>query len=385
MRIALGAIAVVFAGLVLFEVTMQPSGAERVELAVIFAMMAAASGLAAALLPALAGRSTRIVVTIFTLSLTSLLVAALGISVAAGRMFLSDHDLTLVLVVLGVALLSALGFAFATSRSLTEDLRKMAVTASRVADGDLTARTDVARADEIGALAVAIDEMAGELETDREARTRLFASVGHDLRTPLASLRAALEALRDGVAPDPDRYLASMQRDVAALNALVDDLFLLARIEAGAVPLEYAATDLAEIADEAIEVLRPVAERSSIRIRLDGDGRAVVNTGAEAVSRVVRNLLDNAIRHAPSGSTITVSVRNGRAATVTIVDEGPGFDPAFVADAFDSFTRADPARERSTGGAGLGLAIARGYVTALGGEIWAEPGPGGRVGFSLPA
>lgn len=384
MRIALGAIAVVLTGLVLFELTMQPTGAERVELAVIFAMMAAASAVAAAVLPGLARRSRHIVFTIFALSLTSLLVAAFGISVAAGRMFLSDHDLTLILVVLGVALLAALGFAFAASRSLTSDLRKMADTAERVAAGDLGARTGVHRADEIGTLAEAIDTMAVELQHDRDARQRLFASIGHDLRTPLASLQAALEALRDGVAPDPDRYLASMQHDVAALNVLVDDLFLLARIEAGAVPVEFAATDLTEIADEAIEVLRPVAESASIDIRLDGDGRAVVTTGAEEVSRVVRNLLDNAIRHAPRGSTVTVSVRNGRDATVTVTDEGPGFDPAFVADAFDSFTRSDPARERSTGGAGLGLAIARGYVVALGGTIWAEPGPGGRVGFTLP-
>jgi signal transduction histidine kinase len=98
----------------------------------------------------------------------------------------------------------------------------------------------------------------------------------------------------------------------------------------------------------------------------------------------MRNLIDNAIRHAPVGSVVTVEVNRDAGATVMVLDEGPGFSDAFLPFAFESFSRSDADRSRETGGAGLGLAIAKGFVSALDGEIWAEPGPGGKVGFRLP-
>ncbi len=166
------------------------------------------------------------------------------------------------------------------------------------------------------------------------------------------------------------------------LNQLVDDLFLLARIESGGFEYELVPVDLAEIADEAIEVLTPVSQLAGINIRLNTDGSSVVSTGPVPIGRVIRNLLDNAIRHAPPGSEITVTVE--MPATVRVADEGPGFPPSFTEAAFEEFARADPARSRSTGGAGLGLAVARELVEELGGRIWAEPGPGGLVAFTLP-
>jgi signal transduction histidine kinase len=166
---------------------------------------------------------------------------------------------------------------------------------------------------------------------------------------------------------------------------LVDDLFLLSRIDAGSISIASEPVDVTELADEAIEVLRPVAHRAGVSLRLEADHRTVVPGGTEAVSRAMRNLIENAIRHAPTGSEVVVEVRSGTGATVRVLDQGPGFDPGFVDHAFDRFTRADDARSRDTGGSGLGLAIARGFVDALGGEIWAEPGPGGTVTFHLPA
>jgi signal transduction histidine kinase len=197
-------------------------------------------------------------------------------------------------------------------------------------------------------------------------------------------MQAAVEALRDGVATDPDRYYGSLLSDLTALHSLVDDLFLLARIQAGDVNVDTVATDVTDVADEAIEVVRPVATREDVELVLVADERVVVDTGPEAVSRVLRNLLDNAVRHAPSGSTVRVSVEGGEGARVTVLDDGPGFDPEFIAHAFDSFSRPDNARARADGGSGLGLAIAEGFVVALGGEISAMPGPGGAVSFTLP-
>jgi signal transduction histidine kinase len=110
-----------------------------------------------------------------------------------------------------------------------------------------------------------------------------------------------------------------------------------------------------------------------------------VSGNPSALGRVIRNLLDNAIRHAPPGSEIRVVVRGEEGALVRVVDEGPGFPAEFADHAFDRFARADPSRNRSTGGAGLGLAIARGLIEAHGGRIWIEQPPGGRVAFELPA
>lgn len=391
MRALLASVSAVLIGLAVFEITMQPSGSDRLELATIFIIMAAASSAAAALLPMVARRSNRLVMTMFALSLVSLVVVVLGLAITANRMFISDHDLTIVLIVLGFGLLAALGFAVSASAALTSDLRDMAETTDEVAHGDLTARTNVTRADEIGRLALGIDEMAGRLEEtaiarsqEDERRRQFFAAVGHDLRTPLASAQVAVEALRDGVAADPDRYYASLQRDIGALHALVDDLFLLARIQSGDMSIESMPTDLTDVADEAIEVLLPVATNESIELILDAPTRVIISTGPEAVSRVMRNLLDNAIRYAPAGSAVTVEVSQNGGASVIVRDEGPGFTEEFIDHAFDSFSRSDRDRNRETGGTGLGLAIAQGFVVALDGEIWAEPGPGGEIGFKLP-
>lgn len=391
MRVVLVSVAAVVIGLVLFEITMQPTVSDRLELAAVFIVMAATTSGAALLLPRFARRSSRLVVTVFALSLVSLVVVAFGLAIAANRMFISDHDLTIVLIVLGFGLMAAIGFALAASSALTTDLRDMAETTGDVADGVLTARTEVSRSDEIGRLALGIDEMARRLEKEADARAhedeqrrQFFAAVGHDLRTPLASAQVAVEALRDGVAADPNRYYASLQRDIRALHLLVDDLFLLARIQSGDIAIESMPTDLTDVADEAIEVLLPVAAKGSVKLVLDAPNRVVISTGPEAVSRVMRNLLDNAIRYAPPGSAVTVEVSQNGAASVIVRDEGPGFSEAFIAHAFDSFSRSDADRNRDSGGSGLGLAIAKGFVTALDGEIWAESGPGGRVGFRLP-
>jgi signal transduction histidine kinase len=180
------------------------------------------------------------------------------------------------------------------------------------------------------------------------------------------------------------RYYDSLVRDLSVLHSLVDDLFLLARIQAGDVAIEVDLTDLTDVADEAIEVLHPVAVKADVDVQLDAPERVVARTGPEAVSRVIRNLIDNAIRHAPTGSVVTVSVNRDAGARVMVLDEGPGFSEEFLPFAFESFSRSDAARSRETGGAGLGLAIAKGFVVALDGEIWAEPGPGGKIGFRLP-
>ncbi len=381
-------LAVAFA-LWLFEITMHPSPAERARLAVVFLVLAAIAALAVLLLPRWSLRARSIRFSIVAVGMMSFLIVAGAAVLAAQEMFLSSHDLQLLLVVLGFGFVASFGFAYAVSRPITSDLRQIATAAQRVASGDFGATTAVRRSDEVGSLADAFDAMAADLNTaqrqreaDDAARREFLTAVGHDLRSPLGSLQAAVEALEDGLATDPDRFLKSMERDITALHRLVDDVFLLARLEAGAVAIELQLVDVTEIADEAIEVLRPTARRLGVNVELDAPGSITTTTSSEALGRVMRNLIDNAIRHSAGHVTVTVQAHNQLVVRVT--DNGDGFPAEFVERAFESFTRADAARTRDGAGTGLGLAIAHRFVTALGGLIHAEPGPGGFVEFSLP-
>jgi two-component system, OmpR family, sensor histidine kinase BaeS len=187
------------------------------------------------------------------------------------------------------------------------------------------------------------------------------------------------------VAPDPDRYLRSMAADVELLRGMVEDLFVLARLEAGEERLDRMPLDLSEVAEGAVEAIVPIAARRAVEVRLEGSAAVPAVGDPQALDRVLRNLLDNAVRHSPGGGTVAVTVdRDGAWGTVRVRDEGPGFPPEFVDRAFELFSRADEARDRDGGGAGLGLAIAREFIDAHGGSIWAEPGTGATVAFRVP-
>jgi signal transduction histidine kinase len=385
------AVVAVAAGMGVLEVVMHPSGTDRLEPLALFTAMAALTVGATRFVPSAAARGRSLSHAVAAVGLVAAGLIALAVAVGAWRMFLSVHDLHLLSVVLGVAASLSVVFALSVTRPLRDDLAALRRTADHVSRGDLQARTEVTRADELGATAAALDTMIERLAEaeaqrrhDDDARRALLAAIGHDLRTPLAALQAAIEALQDGLATDSDRYLRSMSHDVAHLRGLVDDLFLLARIEAGELALEHQRVDLTELADETIEAMAPVAWRHHIELRLETAGRVLVRGGPEALGRVMRNLVDNAIRHAPVASHVVLRVLNGDGATVEVIDDGPGFDPDLLPVAFDTFSRADSSRNRDTGGAGLGLAIAKGVIEAHGGNIWAAPGPGGHVSFRLP-
>lgn len=392
MKPALAAAGVALAGMALLEVIMRPTGGERLEPFLLFLLMATITIAAVGVLRRVGGNARSLAHTVSAVGIVAAALIALATAVGAWRMFLSVHDLQLLAVMLAVAAALSIVFAVSIADALRDDLESLRATTERVAAGDLTARTYVRRADELGAASTALDELIGRLADaeqqrshDDQARRTLLAAVGHDLRTPLSALQAAVEALQDGVATDTARYLRAMSHDIDHLRVLVDDLFLLARIEAGEISLDPEQLDLAELADETIEAMNPVARTRGVELRLEAAGRASVRGGADALGRVMRNLVDNAIRHAPERSDVVVRVLDRDGVTVEVHDRGPGFDPAILDSAFAPFVRADPSRNRESGGSGLGLAIAKGVIEAHGGRIWAEPGPGGRVGFHLPA
>ena len=313
-------------------------------------------------------------------------VAMLMIAIAAQSMFINDHDLRLLMWALVPAVLGAAIVAVLMARPVARDASRICDAAMRVADGDLTARTGVRRTDELGEAAAMFDLMVDRLDAVERERSFMLSSISHDLRTPLTALRASVEAIRDGVAADPDMYLSGMERQVRALSALVDDLQLHSRLVSGTVELERARLDLTELADEAMETVRPIAEARHIALLLEASHRVLVDADGPQLARVIRNLLENAIRHAPDDSVVLVQVDacDGRA-TLRVVDQGPGFPSDFRERAFEPFTRADQARDTRTGTAGLGLSIARGIVIAHGGSIGVGDGPGGVVEMLLPA
>jgi signal transduction histidine kinase len=332
---------------------------------------------------------------VLVIAFVSLCIGALAAVALARLMVLDSAGLRTTLGVLALTAVFATVLVLIASAPLGRDARRLETIVRSIEAGDRSQRSGLRRADELGLVARAVDELSDRLdalERERamfdEERHTMFSNIGHDLRTPLSALQAAVEALADGVAPDPDRYLRSMQHDVEALGSLVDDLFLLARIEGGHIELARQPAELTELVDEAVEALTPTATSRQVSFELRTSGRVLVDGNAAAIGRVIRNLLDNAVHHSPAGSTVIVAVSrtDGEAGRpcVRVIDEGPGFPDHFSPHAFDRFARADPSRNRATGGAGLGLAIARGLVEAHGGRIWIEQPPGGRVAFDLP-
>jgi signal transduction histidine kinase len=194
-----------------------------------------------------------------------------------------------------------------------------------------------------------------------------------------------LEAVEDGVAT-PQQYTQALTEQVRKLGALVDDLFELARIDAGLLTLELQDASLAGLVQSCVRGLEAEAQRRKVRLEARLDGAPAVRCAPEKVERVLLNLLTNALRHTPSDGSVAVLVQpTSDAVRVSVEDSGDGIAPEALRRMFDRFWRADPAR--SPGGSGLGLAIARGLVEAQGGQIWAEnrPSGGARISFTLPA
>jgi signal transduction histidine kinase len=219
------------------------------------------------------------------------------------------------------------------------------------------------------------------------ARRRLVASVSHDLRTPLASLRLLVESIDDGVVTGEtrDRYLGEIRTHVAALSALIDDLFELSRIEAGDIAWTMGRVELRELVGDTVAAMRAPAAARGVALAADLPPEEVVaRANAEKLQRVLFNLIQNAIRHTPADGSVTVRARTAAGGVeVEVADDGAGISEADGARLFDAFYRGEDAAQAGDG-AGLGLAISRAIVEAHGGRIWLEPAaPGTRVRFTL--
>lgn len=391
-RLLVGLGALVLVAIALAELIVQPASGDRLRLWIVIVGPAL---LAAAITPLLARWvSTRASVAGvgLTVALCSLALGAVSSSAASNAMFVSSRDYRLFLVVLLVSSGIALIVGGQLTRPLARDLHRLGQVAAQVADGDLSVRTGIRRADEVGTTATAIDTMVASLaaaHAEREAATaarqHLFTSLGHDLRTPLAAMRASLESIEDGVTPDPRTAVAPLLAQVHAMDAMLDQLVEFSRLESGHVATTVERFSLAELADECIEALGPLAAARDVRLELRADGPGPVHGSPLELSRVVRNLVDNAIRHSPAGGRVGLRVETDASEVhLTVRDDGAGFPPEFRTQAFEPFRRADPSRNARTGNTGLGLAICKAIVTAHGGGIALGDGPGGAVHVRLP-
>lgn len=316
---------------------------------------------------------------------------------SAQMMFASEHDLLLAIVLLVFASGMAMVLGYFLSSTVTERINQLKNAAEELADGNLKTRVAVNGRDEVASLAETFNQMAEQLQAadqrQRELeslRRDLIAWVSHDLQTPLTSMRAILEALSDGVVEDPEtvkRYLLTAQRDVRSLSSLIDDLFHLAQLDAGGLPLHRADASLSDLVSDTLESFTELAKQQQITLEGNVDSDVdPVHMDTQAIGRVLNNLIGNALRHTPAQGRVSVWVRRNPNVEVTVSDTGEGIRAEDIPHVFERFYRGEKSRSRATGGAGLGLAIARGIVQAHGGEInvESEMGKGAQFTFRLP-
>jgi len=316
-------------------------------------------------------------VQVLSIPVVAMLAVAVAVAVDARVMFLSAHDggvvgLTLLVAVpLAVALAAWLGSGVARSaRRLTVAAQELAVGLSPQAPHVVSAElTQVAEA-LAGAGSLVAEARARERAAER-SRRELVARVSHDLRTPLAGIKAMAEALEDGVADDPALYLKRLQIEADRLSAMVDTLFLLSRLHAGAVRPVREPTPMHDVVSDAVASIAPTAAPAGVRLTGGAQPDAVADVDVGQVSRALVNLLANAVRHTGAGGTVHVTAsRVGDEVLVAVLDGCGGIPDVDLPRLFDVGWRGQGGRSNGPdGGGGLGLAVVRGVVEAHGGCV----------------
>lgn len=343
-------------------------------------------------------RSRRLRWTLLGSYVLSSVLTFINVWVTARLMFINPHDLTLATILLIFAAGIAMTLSYFLSSTVIDNISALNLGAQAIARGQLNARVAVTGRDEVAQLAHSFNDMADQLEEAARRkdeldsmRRDLIAWVGHDLRTPLASVRAIVEALADGVVedrPTVERYLRTAKRDIGSLSALIDDLFDMAQLDAGGMKLDRQPNSLSDLISDTIETFTALATEKGVQLggQVAGNVDPVV-MDARLIGRVLANLVGNAVRHTPAGGAVRVTAQGSAGGVqVHVTDNGEGIRQEDLPRIFERFYRGEKSRSRATGGAGLGLAIAKSIVEAHDGTIavQSQPGRGTRFTFTLP-
>ncbi|MBN9193968.1 sensor histidine kinase KdpD [Microbacterium sp.] len=347
-----------------------------------------------------AARRSPMLVRLCIVVLTASVSMASGMVAVAQAMFLSGHDLLVGIWIAGTATVVSLGSALVLGRTVTRQSRRLQRLAADLGDGTpVTAaqgdrdRSELAAVEaELALTSRRLHEAREKVDALEESRRELVAWISHDLRTPLAGLRAMAEALEDGMASDPQRFHRQMRSQIDHLSDLVDDLFELSKIQSGRLVLTMETVSLYDLVSDAVSELRSVADARGIVIRESPRPDLMVHGDARELSRVVGNLLVNAIQHSPAGSQISVTTESDADgnAVLSVVDAGGGIPESDLPQIFRAGWRATVSRTPEqlwgrSSGAGLGLAIVHGIVEAHDGDVVARNVDGGcRFDVVLP-
>jgi signal transduction histidine kinase len=325
-------------------------------------------------------------------------IAIVNIYVTSQLMFVSQHDFLLLGMLLIFAGLLSASFGFLLANNMTRSLQRLQMGAGQLAAGNFSARVELNEIDELSSVADAFNMMADELQHSfirqkelEKARRDLIAAVSHDLRTPLTSIRAMIEALADGVVTDEatiQRYYANIGAQIASLSSLINDLFELSQLETGEAQLHLEPFNLNDLLSDVVESMQPQAQAKEVSLKgIFYEDLPMVRAEMVKIQRVLYNLVQNALRHTPASGSISLAttvVPEG--IQVDVADTGEGIAPEDLPHIFEQFFRGEKSRSRETGGAGLGLAIAKRIIEAHHGRIWVDSqvGQGTRFSFVLP-
>jgi signal transduction histidine kinase len=292
------------------------------------------------------------------------------------------------LIAILVAVVLALLLVLLLSRSILSPVSALTRAAQEMESGDLSHRVKVRANGELGELAKAFNAMADGLERQEQLRRNMVSDVAHELRTPLSNVRGYLEALRDGVVEPTPELIGSLHEEALSLNRLVDDLQELALAEAGQLHLILQPAAVLPVVEQALLAMQAQARARQVALSTDIPAELpLILADPYRLQQVLRNLLDNALAHTPAGGKVSVAAAQvGSEVEFCVQDTGEGIAAEHLPLIFERFYRVDKSRARSTGGAGLGLAIVRQLVEAQGGRVAADSvlGEGTTIRFTLP-
>jgi two-component system sensor histidine kinase BaeS len=283
------------------------------------------------------------------------------------------------LVGAGAAVFLAVLAAFGLARAIARPVGRVADATQRLAEEGRAVRVPVEGSRELAALASSFNDMADQLERARAAERAFLLSVSHELKTPLTAIRGYAEALEEG-ALRVDEAIATIQREAARLEALVQDLLQLARMNRSEFSVRSEPIDLAAAASEAVQRYEARARSYGVRLEAISDGPAPAVGDAERMLQVVSNLVENALRLTPAGGSVRIHAAPG---SVTVADTGPGLKPEELPHAFERFYLTSRYRGERSVGTGLGLAIVKQLVESMGGRVEVTSPPGGPTRFTV--